>query len=259
MNSAHISLGVPLEAIYFDCDSTLATIEGIDALCEARSEPLPESIRALTDAAMNGEATIEEVYERRLEILRPTRAMLAMVGELYIEHEVAGARETIAALQALGKTVGIISGGLLQPVQRFAEALGVETDHVHAVPTVHDADGALIDFDRSSWLWQSGGKPNLLRSMGGVIQPCGFVGDGATDLETQSVVRRFVGFGGVVARQLVADNAEVFVTEPDLRFTLRHLLTPAEHRRLHQLAAEREQAWLPAEDPPSDTAPGSDD
>ena len=239
-------LGEPLEAVYFDCDSTLATIEGIDALCEARSEPLPESIRALTDAAMNGEATIEEVYERRLEILRPTRAMLAAVGELYIQHAVTGAREAIAALQALGKTVGIMSGGLLQPVQRFAEALGVAADHVHAVPTVHDADGALIDFDRSSKLWQSGGKPALLRSLGGVIQPCGFVGDGATDLETTEVVRRFIGFGGVVARPLVMDRAETFVREPDLRFTLPHLLTPAEYRRLRTLATTRAQAWLPS-------------
>ncbi len=42
------------------------------------------------------------------------------------------------------------------------------------------------------------------------------VGDGSTDLVTKSVVKLFVGFGGVERRQAVADGAEVFVDSKSL-------------------------------------------
>jgi hypothetical protein len=38
------------------------------------------------------------------------------------------------------------------------------------------------------------------------------VGDGASDLATRSIVDLFVGFGGVVAREKVKNEADVFVS-----------------------------------------------
>ena len=54
--------------VFFDVDSTLVTIEGIDVLADGNPE-----IAKLTDAAMNGEIPLDQVYARRLEMIRPRR------------------------------------------------------------------------------------------------------------------------------------------------------------------------------------------
>ena len=43
-----------------------------------------------------------------------------------------------------------------------------------------------------------------------------FVGDGATDLETKSVVETFIGFGGVNQRETVRQNADIYINEKSL-------------------------------------------
>ena len=47
------------DLVIFDCDSTLTALEGIDEL--ARSGGQYEEIKALTDAAMNGDVRLEEL------------------------------------------------------------------------------------------------------------------------------------------------------------------------------------------------------
>src|SRR5690554_6329434 len=92
--------------VVFDCDSTLAGIEGIDELAGDRIA----EVRALTDAAMRGDVPLEEVYGRRLEIIRPTREQIDALGRLYVERLVEDAADTVAALLWLGKDVRVISG-----------------------------------------------------------------------------------------------------------------------------------------------------
>ena len=94
-------------AICFDCDSTLTRIEGIDELAQ-RSGRQAETV-PLTAAAMDGTLPLEEIYTRRLEIVRPGQEALAWLGARYIEEMVDGARETIAALQGLGKPVYVVT------------------------------------------------------------------------------------------------------------------------------------------------------
>ena len=65
--------------VFFDVDSTLVTIEGIDVLANGN----PEIVR-LTEAAMNGEIPLDRVYGKRLEIIRPTRADVEALGQRYI-------------------------------------------------------------------------------------------------------------------------------------------------------------------------------
>ena len=52
-------------SIVFDCDSTLVSIEGIDALAGERIE----EIRRMTDMAMDGAMALEEVYGERLALI----------------------------------------------------------------------------------------------------------------------------------------------------------------------------------------------
>ena len=98
--------------VLIDCDSTLSAIEGIDELAVHHRA----DVERLTDDAMRGRIPLEQVYGRRLELVQPTRAALDALGRQYIARLVPDARETVAALQAAGVDVRIISGGLLPAV-----------------------------------------------------------------------------------------------------------------------------------------------
>ncbi|MGB3968015.1 MAG: HAD-IB family phosphatase [Planctomycetota bacterium] len=222
----------PFRTVCFDCDSTLSAIEGVDELLQGVPGPLRAEIAALTEQAMAGTLPLAEVYERRLAKLSPSRAQLAVVGELYVARLVADAKVVVQALQALGKRVGIVSGGLLDPVLHVAKALGIAASDVHAVPVHFDGNGGYVDFDRSSPLWRNGGKVEVVRAFPADHHPLAFVGDGITDAETQGHVARFVGFGGVVARPAVRARAEFFAAGPGLASVLPFVLTPDELRRL---------------------------
>lgn len=222
----------PFASVYFDCDSTLSTIEGVDELLQGIDPVLRAEIQALTERAMNGDLPLAEVYATRLQRLAPRRAQLDAIGALYAARLVPDALATIAALQHLGKHTGIVSGGLLPPVQHVAQALGIPAANVHAVPIAFAADGSYLDFDRQSPLWRNGGKVEVLRALPQGHRPLAFVGDGATDLETQGTAERFVGFGGVVARPIVQQKAEVFVATRSLAGVLPAVLTEAEQRAL---------------------------
>lgn len=206
--------------VFFDVDSTLVTIEGIDVLAAGH----PEIVR-LTEAAMNGEIPLDEVYARRLEIIRPTRADVEALGARYTQSLVDGAEETLAALKSAGADVHLVTAGIAQAIAPLAEKLNVAPRAVHAVPLRFDEAGNYLDFDRRSLLARPGGKELVVRAIltrakGGSA----FVGDGITDLETRPVVDLFIGFGGVAVRERVREAAPVYVAEPSLRAVLPYLL-----------------------------------
>ena len=223
----------PFGTVVFDCDSTLSTIEGIDELCGIVGVAAGD-VAELTTRAMAGELALEEVYARRLELLRPDAAALETLGERYVATHLPHAPELCAGLAALGKRVFIVSGGLRQPVLRLARHLGIPADHVFAVEAFLDRTGQYAGFDELSPLARSGGKLDVLREIarsdtgGGVV----LVGDGVTDLEAAPTVRRFVAFGGVVRRAPVFDAASVTTTFPDLARLLPLLTAPDELERL---------------------------
>jgi len=208
---------VKFRFVFFDVDSTLVTIEGIDVLAGGNPE-----IARLTDAAMNGEIPLDQVYARRLELIRPTRAQVDALAQQYVSSLTTGARETIETLRASGVTVHLVTAGIAQAIAPLAQSLGVR--NVHAVSLMFDDDGNYKDFDRRSFLTRPGGKELVVRDV--LARSKGraaFVGDGVSDLEAKPAVDLFVGFGGVAVREKVKENAEVFVEEPDLRAVLRYL------------------------------------
>ncbi len=198
--------------VLFDCDSTLTTIEGVDEL--ARDHP---EVHALTEAAMRGEVPLEEVYGRRLEIVRPSRAAVDALARLYLETIVPGARETVRALLDAGVRVRVISGGLRPAIIAVARELGIADDDVAAVDVYFSADGAYAGYDVASPLARSGGKRVVVEEwLPELPRPILMVGDGATDLEVQGLVDRFVAFAGVVARPAVIEAADEVIRENSL-------------------------------------------
>lgn len=219
-------------SVVFDCDSTLVRIEGIDELAGGRAD----EIRALTDAAMRGEVPLEEVYGRRLELIRPSRERVDEIGRMYVDTLVPHAREVVAALRWLGKTVRILSGGLRPPVQAVAAELGLAPGDVAAVGITFDGRGAYAGFERESPLARSGGKAQVLRAWD-LPRPVLLVGDGATDLEARPAVDAFAAYMGVAYRPAVADGADHVLRDESLAPVLALACSDEERARL------KDSAW----------------
>ncbi|MDD1625606.1 MAG: HAD-IB family phosphatase [Methylococcaceae bacterium] len=209
------------DVICFDCDSTLSRIEGIDEL--ARRVGMGEEMSKLTDLAMNGVVPLEAVYERRLSLIRPDQDSINWLAGLYIAEIVEGVKEVFASLLAQDKAVHIISGGLRQAILPLAECLGLPESHVHAVDIYFNEDGSYRNYDLNSPLARTGGKAvvvGTLKGQGSLVM----VGDGKTDLEAKQSGAFVLGFGGVVDRAIVREQADYYTTEPTLLSVLEHIL-----------------------------------
>ncbi len=204
------------QLVFFDVVSTLVTIEGIDVLAAGN----PEVVK-LTEAAMNGEIPLDQVYERRLETIRPTRDAVTKLSRRYLESLVDGAEETMVALKSAGCNIHLVTAGIEQAVHGLAQAFGVK---LHAVRLEFTEKGEYLDFDRHSPLTRPGGKEIVVRDVRARSKgKSAFVGDGASDLEAKPAVDLFIGFGGVHTRPRVRENADVFVAEPRLDAVLPYL------------------------------------
>lgn len=233
------------DLIFFDCDSTLSTIEGIDEL--ARLKGKEWRVGVLTDKAMNGDLDLAEVYGKRLQAIRPTRGQLKAVEERYWETIVTDAQAVIDALLYLGKEVFIISGGLAEPVRGFGARLGVPPQNIRAVELEYNQLSGdwwryyepqtqhrqtYLDYDEGP-LTVSSGKPRIINELAG--QRHGrrlMIGDGASDLATRGVVDLFVGFGGVVSREKVRNQSPAFIHSASLAPVLALALGPSGLARL---------------------------
>jgi len=239
---------IPFRQIFFDCDSTLSAVEGIDEL--ARAKGLFDEVQRLTNAAMDGEVHLESVYDRRLQLLRPTRGEIRRLEQTYRETVIPDAAAVIAALQFLGKTVFIVSGGLLPAVRPFGEWLGVPAENIRAVDVEYNSlSGEWWDYRKDRWgerpdvqylkhdegpLVQSTGKIDVVRRLHGEHPGRRLlVGDGISDLAARPAVDRFIGFGGVVRREAVARAADIFIAVPELSPVLALATNAAERTRLN--------------------------
>ena len=202
--------------VILDCDSTLSALEGIEELAAGRRA----EVAALTDAAMRGEVPLEEVYGRRLDLIRPTREAVEALVPLYIDGLVEDAADTVAALTAAGVTVRILSGGLLPAVLGLARHLGLPDQAVAAVPVRFTAEGGWDGHDPDAPAARAGGKAEVVREWrtgpSAVDGPVVLVGDGATDLEAMGEVDLFVAYAGVVARPAVLEAAPVVLRSRSL-------------------------------------------
>lgn len=233
------------DLVFFDCDSTLCAIEGIDELARLKGKGWRVSV--LTERAMNGELDLAGVYGRRLQAIRPTRGQVNAMVERYQQTLVPDARAVLDALQFLGKTVFIISGGLAEPVRGLGQRLGIPAGRIRAVELEYDQlagewwryhepqtqhNQAWLDYQVGP-LTVSSGKPVMVQELA-ADRPGRrlMVGDGVSDLVTREVVDLFVGYGGVVAREAVREHADAFINCPSLAPLLPVAAGPAGWQRV---------------------------
>jgi phosphoserine phosphatase len=198
--------------VLFDCDSTLSAIEGVDELARARGPEQYAAVEAMTNAAMEGKISVESVFGRRLEVIRPNAQQLEAIARRYLETIEPTAIATMATLRQRGWTPAIVSGGFRGAIRPLADALGIE--RVEAVDLRFDAkSGEYLGFDEAYPTTRSGGKPEVVRRLRTELAPARIVmiGDGVSDLETKPEVDLFVGFGRYVERPRVRQEAHHFI------------------------------------------------
>ncbi len=207
--------------VILDCDSTLCTIEGIDEL--ARRADVYDECYALTNAAMQGDIKLEDVFGKRLEKIKPLKSDLDWLGQLYVDNITDGVQELISQLQQADITIYIVSGGLRQAVLVLANKLNIKQENVYAVDVQFDEEGEYQDFDHCSPLARAGGKEEIVNQIRTSDMKIACIGDGITDLEMQNDDVFFIGFGGVEVREKVKEQANVFIEDQSIMATLPYL------------------------------------
>jgi phosphoserine phosphatase len=204
-----------MKLIVFDCDSTLSAIEGIDELARVNGPDTFQEIEALTNAAMNGEVPIDDIFAQRLDIIKPSLDTCKKVGQLYIEHIEPTALATLSQLRSDGWEIVIVSGGFTQVIEPLAALLGVK--RIEAVPLKFREDGSYAGYDTSAPPTRNGGKPQIIEQLKAELSPehIVMVGDGISDLEAKSVADVFIGFGRYAAREKVRSESDHFVFSLD--------------------------------------------
>lgn len=197
--------------LFLDCDSTISKIEGIDELAALRGPEIEAQVIQLTNDAMDGRLPIQEIFARRLELIRPTKSMCDTIGELYKETLSPHVHEVLQELRESGWEPKIISGGFTQAIRPLATHLKI--DDVFAVPLIFDESGNYHGFRRDAPTARNGGKPVVIAQYrkDHDVHKTVMVGDGISDWETSHVVDRFIGFGGVVNRPSVFERSKEYI------------------------------------------------
>ena len=199
-------------SVILDVDSTISRVEGIDWLAEQRDASVAATVVALTADAMESRVPLDDVYDRRLAIIRPTRDEIAQLATVYVEAAMPGVREAIAAWRAAGVRVVLVSGGLRAAILPLAEWLCLAPVDVYAVEIEYDERGVAVAARSDAALARRGGKPVVVASLA-LARPILAVGDGATDAELAPIVDRFLAFTGVARRASVVARAAGEVTD----------------------------------------------
>lgn len=204
---------VQFDVVCFDVDSTLVTFEGVDWL--AQQKGVGGKVNLITKLTMDGEMSMENVFEKKIDLLAPSREELKTLGRYYCQRLTAGAENVVQTLHELGIEVWLVTGGLFPAIVPLARMLKIPEYRIHANEVYFDQKGNYKGINMNCSLTRSDGKAVCARAIG-KGKRLAFVGDGITDLATKPVVKTFIGFGGVVVRPKVKEEAEYFIKSESL-------------------------------------------
>ncbi|MFD2255349.1 HAD-IB family phosphatase [Luteolibacter algae] len=199
--------------LFIDCDSTLSSIEGIDELARLSDPAIFAEVVNLTNAAMNGEVPLNDVFKKRMDIIKPSKSMVDKVSQCYLETMVPGVESMISRVIEAGWLPVIISGGFAPIIKPLADHLGIR--HVEAVPLNFNELGEYCGYGEDYPTTRNLGKNEIIRDWKKALLPerVVMIGDGISDLETKPDVDLMVGFGGVVQRGKVKEGADIWIED----------------------------------------------
>jgi phosphoserine phosphatase len=196
--------------VVLDVDSTLIENEVIELLAEVAGT-LPR-VAEITLSAMNGELDFEQSLRSRVATLRglPVSVFDEVAPRVVVT---TGVPEMVAAVQAAGGRVSVVSGGFHEVLDPVAERLGLDDWRANRLEVEHGVltgglTGPIID---------AAAKAATLREwaddFGIPLRQTVAVGDGANDLEMMAITGLAVGFD---AKAPVRDEAHVLIDVRDL-------------------------------------------
>jgi phosphoserine phosphatase len=196
--------------VVLDVDSTLIENEVIELLA-AQAGSLDE-VSSITFRAMNGELDFEESLRSRVATLRglPDTVFETIGAQVTVTE---GVPAMIAAVQAAGGRVGVVSGGFHEVVDPVASLLGLNYWRANRLEV---KDGKLTG-DLTGPIIDAVAKASTLREwaedFGVALEQTVAVGDGANDLPMMAITGLAVGFD---AKAPVRDEANVIMDRRDL-------------------------------------------
>ncbi len=227
-----------IDAISFDCDGTLSAIEGIDELAEMNQ--VGAEVKQLTEAAMAESGLNQALYQKRLDLVRPTHEQLEILGKQYLAHVTPDTQAVIQLLLGFNKTIYVLSAGIYQAVASFVRALQVPEENVYAVKIAFDNYGNYLNFDETSPLILNDGKKiigkDLIKKTPRIIH----IGDGLNDYSMHEILVRFIGYGGIFYREKVAALCDFYIREKSMACILPLCLTASE---VAQLQGEKRELY----------------
>lgn len=201
--------------LFIDCDSTLSSIEGIDELARLSDPATFAEVESLTNAAMDGKVPLDEVFKRRMEIIRPNVSIADHVATMYLENMLPGVGEAINEAKRDGWLPVILSGGFAPLIAPLADHLGIR--HLEAVPLMFNESGDYLGYGEDFPTTRNLGKNEIIRDWKKALLPqrTVMIGDGVSDLETKEDVDKMIGFGGVVERKKVKEGCDLWIKSFD--------------------------------------------
>ncbi|RLO11332.1 hypothetical protein DYB28_014080, partial [Aphanomyces astaci] len=212
-SAASVAIWRAAQAVCFDVDSTVCSEEGIDVLAAHCGQG--ERVAAWTTKAMNGGVKFEDALAARLDIIKPSQKDIADCLRVHPPQLTPGIEALIKGLHARDVHVYFVSGGFRLMIAPVADRLNVPSANIFANTIHFNASGAYAGFDDTEMTSRDGGKPRVLDML---KQQHGYktvvmVGDGVTDMQAKPPADLFVGFGGVVERDVVKKHADWFVKD----------------------------------------------
>lgn len=201
--------------LIIDFDSTLVRLEGLEELAEVslknnpRRDDLINQICAITNRGMSGEISFEESLQTRLSLFSPKSEHLAELVDLLKNNISESILRNSEFFQENSENIYVVSGGFKEWILPVIKELGLSESNLLANEFVYNKNSEIIGIDREIPLTQSGGKPQIVKSLnlhGTTI----IIGDGYTDYEIkkQGLADIFIMFEENVVRPEVAKLAD---------------------------------------------------
>lgn len=192
--------------VCFDMDSTLIQTEVIDELAELAG--VGKQVRAITEAAMNGEIDFNESFKQRMALLEGlNEEVLKTVAEnLPITK---GAHRLMKALKYYGYKTAILSGGFSYFGHYLQKELGIDYVHANELEIVNGKltgkyVGEIVNGEKKAEFLKA-----IAHKEGIHINQTIAVGDGANDLPMLNLAGLGIAFH---AKPTVKENAETSIS-----------------------------------------------
>lgn len=199
----------PYTHVFFDVDSTLVTIEGIDELALLKGVGNP--VREMTERCMSFDGMNPDIYQKRLELIKPNFSDIKALSKIYLDNLVPDVSRCIHMLNQLGKEIYLISGGIRQALEPLSKFLGIPKSHLFAVDIYFNNHQDYAGFDNKNHLVLPDGKAFIISQLVNKHDNTLFIGDGLSDLVVKPLVNQFIGVTFNTIRTKVMEESNIYI------------------------------------------------